>query len=152
MKMSRIALIALTLTMLPLPARAADIAFLSEFLTTAYEAMNYTTVCMAKDTEFVARTSGPRGNAIKYAEHVKDETIASLWPEDVQLVLRSSALAAKIISLRTLRRLDGPGPQQGDARIREWCTTTARTFVKDFVTHHDNNHALIVDALKKAHE
>ena len=83
---------------------------------------------------------------------MKDEAIATLWPEDMQIVLRASALAVKIIALRTFRRLDGPDPQEGDARIREWCTTTGRAFVKEFVAHHDDKHERIVDALKKARE
>ena len=133
-------------------ARAADIPFLSEFLFSAYEVLNYTSVCMAKDPEFIAQTSGSRGTALHYAEHVKDETIASLEPGDIALVLRTAALAAKIVSLRTLRRLDAADHQQSDAQIVEWCATRARSFVRDFIQHHDSNHPVILDALKRARE
>ena len=61
------------LALRPGPSASADINFFSKFFTTAYEAMNYTTVCMSKDAEFIARTGGPRGNPMSYAEHVKYE-------------------------------------------------------------------------------
>ena len=144
--------VAFTLLVRPLGANAADLSFLSELLFSAYEVMNYSIVCMQKDPEFLAQTSGMRGSPLAYAEHVKDETIATLPPEDVTLVLRTAALSAKIVSVRTFRRLDSTDRQKGDAQILEWCTTRGRSFVREFIGHHDTNHQVILEAIKRASE
>jgi len=65
-----------------MPAIAKDLDAISRFVAPAYVAMNVTAVCARRDAAFLSLTSGARGNALHYAEHVKNEAIESLTQEE----------------------------------------------------------------------
>jgi hypothetical protein len=69
----RSGLVGLTLSLSgPQWAEAKDVRALADLVTPAYTAMNYAVVCASRDPQFLLESRGPRGSAIKYAEHVKD--------------------------------------------------------------------------------
>ena len=55
------------------PLAAKDLNALAAFVAPAYTAMNFAIVCAPHDPVFLSQTSGPRGTALAYAEHVRDE-------------------------------------------------------------------------------
>src|SRR4051812_33713912 len=59
-------------------ASAKDLAALEELIIPAYTAMNFAVVCATRQPHFLSESSGPRGNALNYAEHVKNEVIDGL--------------------------------------------------------------------------
>ena len=135
------------------PALALDLHALSAFVTPAYTAMNYTVVCVQEDRGFLSHTSGPRGSGIHYAEHVKNEAIASLSHDDSVRVLQAAADEARASTLRTLRELTASAAESdAKARVRAWCESEARRFVRGFIDRHEDDHGAIEDWLRRAKE
>lgn len=133
------------------PALALDLRALAAFVAPAYTALNYTVVCAQEDREFLSHTSGPRGSGIHYAEHVKNEAIASLSYDDSVQVLRAAADEARAGTLRTLRELTASATESGArARVKAWCESEARLFVRGFIDRHENDHGAIEEWLRGA--
>lgn len=131
-------------------AVAKDLKALAEFVVPAYTAMNFALVCVRHDPLFLSQTSGPRGNALKYAEHVKDEAIASLTNEESVTVLKTAADAARTTALQTLRRFNSSDPAVEGASIKAWCGTDASNFVRTFISQHDSDHEMILRRLEQS--
>lgn len=131
-------------------AIAKDIKALAEFVTPAYTAMNFALVCARHDPRFLEETGGPRGSAVAYAEHVKDETIASLTHDEALATLRMAADAARAIALQRFRSFDAADRDVESARIKAWCESHGRQQVRSFVEHHDSDHAAIITQLREA--
>jgi len=132
------------------PSAAKDLNALAEFVTPAYTAMNFAMVCASGDPHFLAQTRGPRGHAINYAEHVKDEVIASLSHAEAVTALTAAADMARATSLRTLRAFNSQNPALEKARIREWCGREAMEFIRTFIADHDNNHEGLLSKVEEA--
>lgn len=131
------------------PADAKDLQALARFVAPAYTAMNFTVVCAAKDREFVAQTSGPRGSALHYAEHVKNEATETLSNDEAMIALKGAADAARYTALRTLRQFDSDNPVVESERIKVWCESEGRQFVRRFVAEHDDNHDALLERLRE---
>lgn len=84
---------------------AKDLKTIAEFVVPAYTAMNFAMLCAQDDPWFLADARGPRGHAIKYAEHVKDEAIASLTEDEAAAVLRMAADEARSTARAELRKV-----------------------------------------------
>lgn len=119
---------------------AKDLEALARFVTPAYTAMNLAAVCASRDSQFLGQTSGPRGTAFHYAEHVKNEAIESLSPEEAAIALKAAADAARAIALRTFQRLNASDPALEAQQIRSWCEAEGREMVRKFIREHDENH------------
>lgn len=132
------------------PAGARDLNALAEIVTPAYTAMNFAMVCASGDPQFLGRTRGPRGHAINYAEHVKDEVIASLSHAEAVTTLTAAADMARAASLRTLRAFNSQDPALEKARIREWCGREAVEFIRTFIADHDQNHEGLLSRVEEA--
>lgn len=133
-------------------ATAKDIRALADFVVPAYTAMNFAIVCARHDPDFLLETGGPRGTALAYAEHVKDEAIVSLTHEEAAAALRMAADAARATALQRLRAFDAADGETEAVRIKAWCETDGRQHVRAFVLHHDSNHQELVLELKRAQQ
>jgi hypothetical protein len=131
---------------------ARDLDAMAEILVPAYTAMNYTLICAQDDPRFLPRTSGARGTALNYAEHVKDEVIESLTHEEAVVVLMKAASAARSFAREDLRRVLPSYPIGSADQIVDWCYTTAFPFVRAFIEHHDLYHDEILQELKQARD
>jgi hypothetical protein len=110
--------------------------------------MNVAAVCASKDSEFLGQTSGPRGTAFHYAEHVKNEAIGSLSTAEAAQALRAAADTARAFALQTFRRLSASDPVLEGQQIRSWCEAEGREIVRKFIREHDENHAARLLELK----
>ncbi|HZQ11831.1 MAG TPA: hypothetical protein VFB31_03375 [Pseudolabrys sp.] len=133
-------------------AAAKDLRALAEFVVPAYTAMNFTMVCAQDDPQFLSRTRGVRGNALEYAEHVKDEAIASLTYDEAVAVLTMAADEARTIARRELRKLAPNYPAARPGEITNWCRNDASNFVRAFIEQHDGRHAMLLQDLERARQ
>lgn len=131
-------------------AQAKDIRGLAEFVRPAYTAMNFAMLCARENPFFLMDASGPRGTAVQYAEHVKDETIDSLSPDEAVAVLKAAADAARSESKRELYRLAQPTDDATIRAIREWCDSKAKNFILDFIRQHESEHVKALEFLLRA--
>src|SRR5262245_10502724 len=71
-------------------ASARDLGSLSSLLVPAYTAMNFAAICSSVPGWQELQPQGPRGAAVNYAEHVKDEITAALSYDEAVTVLRGA--------------------------------------------------------------
>jgi hypothetical protein len=140
------------LAMAGISAVAKDLNALAAFVAPAYTAMNFAIVCAPHDPVFLSQTSGPRGTALAYAEHVKDEAIVSLSDEEAAVALKAAADAARTTALQTLRAFNAQDRAVEQARIAKWCEGDARQFIRAFIAHHDSNHETLLSHLEQARQ
>jgi hypothetical protein len=134
------------------PVAAKDINALAAFVAPAYTAMNFAIVCAPHDPMFLSQTSGPRGTALAYAEHVKDEAIVLLSDEEAALALKAAADTARATALQTLRAFNAQDRAVEQARIAKWCEGEARQFIRAFIEHHDTNHDTLLSRVERARQ
>ena len=84
-------------------ALTADLVALGQLLTPAYMAMNYDRLCQMNPEWHLSAPRGLDGEATNYAQHAKDETIASLTSDQSLVVLRLAADAARAEARRQLQ-------------------------------------------------
>ncbi|MCK9918004.1 hypothetical protein MXD81_53580 [Microbacteriaceae bacterium K1510] len=132
-------------------AAAQDLAKLSALLTPAYTAMSYARLCSMDMSWAQSQPLGPRGGAIHYAEHVKDEVIASLAYEDAVKVLKTAADAAREDARMQLRNdvLD-PDKSIEEAHFRDWCRGKVSPYIQGIMKQHESQHALFTNSVEKA--
>lgn len=130
-------------------AAAKDLKAIAEFVRPAYTAMNFTILCAQDDPWFLTDTVGPRGNALKYAEHVKDEAIASLTYDDSVRVLKKAADEARSAARAELRKII-PNRTYRYPEIAKWCRGEAMRFVRSFIEQHDEKHTMLLQELESA--
>lgn len=132
-------------------ATAQDLARLSELLTPAYTAMSYARLCSMDKSWAQAQPSGPRGGALSYAEHVKDEVIASLTYDDAVKVLKSAAEAARDEARTQLRDdvLDSDKSVE-ETRFRSWCQGKVSPYIQTLIKQHESQHALFTSSVEDA--
>lgn len=128
---------------------AKDLKAIAEFVIPAYTAMNFAMLCAQDDPWFLADARGPRGHAIEYAEHVKDEAIASLTESDSVIVLRMAADEARSVTRATLRKVI-PNRTYRYPEIAGWCRDSALAFVRSFIEQHDSDHERLLQRLEQA--
>lgn len=131
-------------------AAAKNLDAIVAFVRPAYTAMNFTMLCAQDDAWFLIDTLGPRGNALKYAEHVKDEAIASLTYNDSVFVLKMAADEARSAARSELRNLIPNFPTYRSGEIVGWCRGYAIRFVRAFIQQHDENHETLLKELELA--
>lgn len=128
---------------------AKDLNAIAEFVRPAYTAMNFTMLCAQDDPWFLTDTGGPRGNALKYAEHVKNEAIASLTYDESVAVLKMAADEARSAARKELRRII-PNQTYRYPEIASWCRGDALRFVRTIIEQHDTNHVTLLRELEQA--
>src|SRR5262245_55319441 len=145
-----VVLLALSLQMVKVDHSAAkDLSALAEFVVPAYTAMNFAAVCAQGHPGFLSQTGGARGSALQYAEHVKNEAIASLAYNDAAIVLTKAADAARSAARQELQKLVSEDPAADTARIMEWCESYAKEFIRSFIAQHDGAHATFLENIER---
>lgn len=131
-------------------AASKDLKTIAAFVHPAYTAMNFTILCAQDDPSFLTDTLGPRGNALKYAEHVKDEAIASLTYNESVLVLKMAADEARSTARSELRKVLPNYPTYTPVEVVGWCRGYVIRFVRAFIQQHDENHETLLKELEFA--
>ena len=115
---------------------------LSRLLTPAYTAMSLANLCSTEPGWPFTQPRGQRGVAVNYAEHVKDEIVASLSDQDAFAVLKPAADAARNEARAQLREKVIVSDKTVEAiRFRDWCNGYVNDFIEDVIRKHDGDHA-----------
>jgi hypothetical protein len=136
------------LAVLSSPSPAGDLKPIAEFARPAYVAMILTMLCARDDPWFLTDSSGPRGNPIQYAEHVKNEAILSLSTEDAVIVLKAAAEDARHEAQREFHKVVST-PTYQYSQIAGWCRGYVLKFVRNVIKTHDLDHALRMQHLDR---
>lgn len=126
-----------------------DLNAIAEFVRPAYTAMNFAMLCSQDDPWFLTDARGPRGNALKYAEHVKNEAIASLTDDEAVIVLKMAADEARSVARKELRKQIRDYPTYRPGEITRWCRSDASHFMLTFIEQHDTSHATLLQELEQ---
>jgi hypothetical protein len=133
----------------PDDADARDLSLLADLVAPAYTAMNFAVICGRHVSRF-SQPWGLRGSAIHYAEHVKDEAIASLTYDDAVIVLKGAADAARSTARQELRKLMSTDPQTETAQVGAWCLGYAKDFIVNFIEQHEHLHQAFLLEVERA--
>lgn len=132
------------------PSIATDDEALVRILTRADIAHNFASYCAQYDRSITDRTRSAIGDIRELMLHIRTEIIADLpEPEAFQIVIRS-ANAAHTGALLAIRGFYGQNQYEEYARLSEWCENTVVPSLKEFITQHDNDHAALDEAIRKA--
>jgi hypothetical protein len=131
-------------------AAAKDLGALAEFVIPAYTAMDFAAVCAQDDPLFLQRTRGARGNALQYAEHIKDEAIKSLDRGEAITVLKAAAEAARNVARKQMRQLAPNYPAAIPGEIATWCHEVVSPFVRTIMERHEEGHAQLMTKIEQA--
>ena len=137
-------------------AGAQDLEALSKLLIPAYTAMSYAGLCSTEQHWAASQPRGPRGVAINYAEHEKDEVIVLLSEVDAVTVLKMAADAARNDARAQLRDKVIVSDKATEAlRFRQWCNGYVNGFIVDLIRRHDGDHLSFmhdIELAKSSHE
>jgi hypothetical protein len=132
-------------------ALAADLVALGQLLTPAYTAMSYDRLCHMNPEWQLSAPRGLDGDATNYAEHAKDETIASLTYEQSLLVVRLAADAARTEARRQLQENVMLNDKAAESiRFKAWCNGHAKNFIAGFINKYESDRASFVQKLDAA--
>lgn len=140
---SRIAGLAATLTIvLGSPVFAQDRDRQVKLLSVVYLGQQFANMCSIDSPNFLDETRGPLGPMTVYAQHIKEEVMSGLPPEQIPSVLVQAADAAKAGARAKLAEFS-VGPAMVDkARLLNWCETTAKPYALKIIAMHDRQHDL----------
>ena len=140
------------LAMAAMEAAARDLKQLSELLAPAYTAMSYAGLCSTEQGWNRSQPRGTLGAAVNYAEHIKDEVIASLSREEAMAVLIAAADEARSRARGQLKdKVIASDKVEEAARFHEWCDGHASRFIRSVIRGHDGDYAAFhghIDAAK----
>lgn len=132
------------------PGFAMDDEALVRILEKADAAHNLASYCAQYDPSIIDRTRSTVGDMQQLMLHIRAEVVAGLpEPEALQIVVRS-ADAARAEALLSIRKLYGQNRNEEHARLSEWCKNTVVPLLRGFVMQHDNDHATLDEAIRKA--
>ena len=87
--------------------------------------------------------------ALQYAEHVKNEAIASLTYDEAVAILKMAADEARSVARRELRKQAPDYPKAHPGEITNWCRNEASRFVLIFIEEHDRRHIELLQELER---
>lgn len=119
-------------------ASATDINKAIDQLAPAFLAQSLTNVCAVRRPQFTWEVSGPEGDPNFYVAYVKREATLALSPLDAQIAIKNAALAARNTALQEIRSRKNANSERELAKIYEWCETTVKPFVKNFIQKYEN--------------
>lgn len=144
-------LLAASLVLATSSASAKDLKRLSELVTPAYAAMSIAIMCARDDPDFIAQHTGPRGSALHYAQHVKDEVVEGLTHDEAVQVLTGAAGAARELARKKLYGIANPFDQQDTVRaVIRYCASEGRALVLNTIRSHDTSHDDFVEQVRSA--
>jgi hypothetical protein len=126
--------------------QAKDLKPIADFIRPAYSAMNLVMLCARDDPRFLKDTRGPRGDAFKYAEHIRNEAIDSLSKDDALAVLTLAADGARDDARKEFRKIV-PTPTYSYPQIARWCRGYVLEFVRTVTEKHDSELASLLKHL-----
>src|SRR5215210_1641211 len=116
------------------PAEAQDLDALGKLLTPAYTSMSYAGLCSMEKGWSSSQPRGAHGIAIQYAEHIKNEVIASLGEEEAVAVLKKAADMARNNSRAELRaKVITANKVEEASKFREWCQNYVQEFIAELI-------------------
>jgi len=119
---------------------AKDLDALAQFVAPAYTAMNFAAICARDRSWLLSQPRGSHGSALEYAEHVKNEAIASLTHDEAIIVLRAAADAARSRVRLELQALAFTDPSLQEAQVAAWCRDFVTKYIRSFIDSHDRDH------------
>jgi hypothetical protein len=135
------------------PASAKDLRRLSALVTPSYAAMSIAVMCTQDDPSFVITHTGPRGTALHYAQHVKDEVIEGLTYAEAKTVLIAAAEAARASARKKLHEIANAFDRGATIQaVTAYCATDGKAMVLDTIAAHDAAHEQFIDDLRAAKE
>jgi hypothetical protein len=142
-------LVAIALTGWDRPAFANDIQALSNLLLPVDMAQNFVAICSLHNPGFLQDTAGAHGTMLWYAQHMKEEVIASLPPTEAHTVMVEAAGKAKAMALDIVHAMDRDGLVD-QIRMNAWCAGSAKPFIEKTIVRHDTQHASFDRLIAKA--
>lgn len=137
---TKIATLAIALVVTTVPARPADDQILWRLLAPANLALMEGNICVLHDPSFIDKVKGLRGNFRDYAQEVKNEVSEGLGMNDLLLILRRAADAARRMALSDIQSFKSDDPEIEFQQIRSWCDTTVKNMIQEFIRTHDEDH------------
>jgi len=131
-------------------AAERNLTALAEIVVPAYTAMDFAMMCARVDPQLPLRTRGPRGSVLHYAQHIKDEVIASLNQNEASIVLKAAADRALAVARQELASLAANEQTIVHSKVLKWCEDRALPFVLDFVEQHDKHHIAVLQQIEGA--
>ncbi len=132
---------------------ARDLEMLARVLVPAYTAQNFAALCAVDDSRFLsAELKEGVGSVAAYAQHVKIEVIVNIPEEEARRVLRMAADTARRVAWSELYQHAGGRLADQTPPLNRWCERSARPFILDLVTRHDERHPqfdMIVERAKR---
>jgi hypothetical protein len=124
------------------PVFAQDYDRQVKLLSVVYLGQHFSTMCAIERPTFLDETRGPLGPMSVYAQHIKEEVMSGLPPEQISSVLVQAANAARSGARAKLAEF-AVGPATVDkARLLNWCETTAKPYALKIMAMHDHQHDL----------
>ncbi|MER2264819.1 hypothetical protein [Methylobacterium oxalidis] len=121
-------------------AASLDLGTLTRLLAPADLMLMVGNVCAARDPSFLAETAGRRGDLRFYAQEVKNEVSEGISKDEVLLVLRQAADAAKATALTAIEGLHSNNPAAELSAVNAWCDTIVKPLVREYIRTHDDRH------------
>lgn len=132
------------------PSSAADDEALVQILAKADIAHNFAMYCAQYDRSILDKTRSTVGDMGELMLHIRAEVVSGLPESEAAQVVVRSANAARQGALLTIRKFYGQDPTEENTRLSEWCKNSVVPLLKEFVTQHDNDHASLDEAIRKA--
>lgn len=130
-------------------ASASDAESLSKLLLPVDMAQNFVLICSVHNPAFLQATSGVHGTMLWYAQHMKQEVIASLPGREARAVMVEAADVAKAEALKVVHTMASGGVVDA-AQMNAWCEASAKPFIEATIGRHDTQHALLDEMIAKA--
>jgi len=146
------AVLLLSLVCLGCPAgscEASDIDALTKKLAAASIADQVVFMCTLEFPAFVTETAGPRGTTRNYLDHIREELLSSIPPEEARRIVIGAANITRETGRSQARQFSPNYPDAPAAGLRKWCDTEGRAIVKDFMANHDKNHEKFLSEVAK---
>jgi len=119
---------------------AKDLDALAQSVVPAYTAMNFAAICARDRRWLLSQPRGSHGSALEYAEHVKDEAIASLTHNEAIIVLRAAADAARSRVRQEMQALAFADPTLQEDQVAAWCRDFVTKYIRSLIDKHDRGH------------
>ncbi len=113
-------------------------------------AHNFAFYCSQFDPSILDRTRSKIGDIQTLMAHMRGEVVSNLPEAEAARIVIRSADAAYSGALRAVRRFYGSNQQEERARLIDWCENTVVPSIQELVAQHDNNHAALDQAIRRA--
>ena len=131
-------------------AFAKDLEMLTRLLTPAYMVHNFSALCMDQDAQFLSDLNGGTALIDAFSEHVKQEVILDLPEAEAKTVLVWAADSALHVARLELQMLKEQTSAVPSAALKRWCDRSAKFFIVEIMSKHQEKHDEFEKAVKAA--